>query len=75
MNRQKLTVKIQTNLKKLGFFSSKVDGYTGPMTRKSVKAFQMKYGFSVDTKISETLFKQTIKGLEEKRAKRSLSIS
>ncbi len=64
-NIKELTTNIQINLKKLGFFSSKVDGQMGPMTRKSIKAFQIEYGFPVDTEISEKVLRQTTKSLEE----------
>ena len=39
---------LQTNLKKLGFYTAYVDGSFGSTTESAVKAFQKKYGLSAD---------------------------
>ena len=39
---------LQTNLKKLGFYTAYVDGSFGATTESAVKAFQKKYGLSAD---------------------------
>ena len=40
--------KLQTNLKKLGFYTAYVDGSFGSTTESAVKAFQKKYGLTAD---------------------------
>ena len=39
---------LQTNLKKLGFYTAYVDGSFGSTTESAVKAFQKKYGLTAD---------------------------
>ena len=39
---------LQTNLKKLGFYTAYVDGSFGATTESAVKAFQRKYGLTAD---------------------------
>ena len=39
---------LQTNLKKLGFYTAYVDGSFGATTESAVKAFQKKYGLTAD---------------------------
>ena len=39
---------LQTNLKKLGFYTASVDGSFGTATENAVRAFQKKYGLTVD---------------------------
>ena len=39
---------LQTNLKKLGFYTAYVDGSFGSTTESAVKAFQRKYGLTAD---------------------------
>ena len=39
---------LQTNLKKLGFYTAYVDGSFGATTERAVKAFQKKYGLTAD---------------------------
>ena len=39
---------LQTNLKKLGFYTAYVDGSFGATTERAVKAFQRKYGLTAD---------------------------
>ena len=39
---------LQTNLKKLGFYTAYVDGSFGSTTERAVKAFQKKYGLTAD---------------------------
>ena len=39
---------LQTNLKKLGFYTAYVDGSFGSTTERAVKAFQRKYGLTAD---------------------------
>ena len=39
---------LQTNLKKLGFYTAYVDGSFGAQTESAVKAFQKKYGLTAD---------------------------
>ncbi len=39
---------LQTDLKKLGFYTSSVDGSFGTATENAVRAFQKKYGLTVD---------------------------
>ena len=39
---------LQTNLKKLGFYTAYVDGSFGARTESAVKAFQKKYGLTAD---------------------------
>jgi hypothetical protein len=63
LNIQALTSTIQSNLAKLGFYKGKVDGITGPMTRKAISDFQQFYGYPVDTDITQTLLEQTQKAL------------
>ena len=53
-----MTSKIQEGLRRLGFYSGKIDGYTGPMTKKSISTFQEVYGHKIDVKISEKVLKQ-----------------
>ena len=49
---------LQTNLKKLGFYTAYVDGSFGATTESAVKAFQRKYGLTADGVAgSETLKK------------------
>lgn len=54
----KLVRDIQSGLKKLGFYKSKVDGITGPMTRKSIADFQNSYGYPVNSKVSSDTLKK-----------------
>ncbi len=43
-----MVTKIQTNLKKWGYYSGSVDGVFGTQTSKAVQAFQRKNGLTVD---------------------------
>lgn len=61
---QAITSAIQTNLKKLGFYKGKVDGITGPMTRKAISDFQTSYGYPIDTRITKTVLEQTQKAIQ-----------
>jgi peptidoglycan hydrolase-like protein with peptidoglycan-binding domain len=45
-------------LKKLGFYRSKVDGISGPMTRRSIASFQKYYGYDIDSKVSKRTLEQ-----------------
>ncbi|WP_280637246.1 peptidoglycan-binding protein [Alkalihalobacillus sp. BA299] len=40
--------KLQTYLKKLGFYKGSIDGIFGPVTKEAVKAFQKSQGLTVD---------------------------
>ena len=42
------TREVQTVLKKWGYYTGKVDGINGPLTKEAVKRFQRKYGLTVD---------------------------
>ncbi len=53
-----LTKQIQQALKDLRFYNGKVDGETGPLTRRAIKNFQSFYGYSINTEISRTLLNQ-----------------
>ncbi len=55
---KKLIANIQRGLKKLGFYKGKVDGISGPITRKSIENFQKYYGYSVNLEISTKTLKQ-----------------
>lgn len=63
-SQKDLISKIQNNLKRLGFYTGTVDGYTGPMTNKSIAAFQKTYGYPVDVQIREELLEQTEKAIK-----------
>lgn len=41
-------INIQTKLKNLGFYSGKIDGITGPLTRDAMKKFASKRGLSAE---------------------------
>lgn len=43
-----MVTKIQTNLKKWGYYTGKVDGVFGTQTSKAVQSFQQKNGLTVD---------------------------
>ncbi len=51
-SKAELTKSIQSELKTLGYYSGKVDGMTGPMTRDAIKRFQTDRGYPVNTVIS-----------------------
>jgi TPR repeat protein len=55
---KKLIIQIQKGLKKLGFYRSKVDGISGPMTRRSIASFQKYYGYDIDSKVSKKTLEQ-----------------
>ncbi len=42
------TREVQTVLKKWGYYTGKVDGINGPLTKEAVKRFQRKYGLAAD---------------------------
>ena len=42
------TREVQTVLKKWGYYTGKVDGINGPLTKEAVKRFQRKYGLTAD---------------------------
>lgn len=42
------TKQVQTVLKKWGYYTGKVDGINGPLTKSAVKRFQKKYGLTQD---------------------------
>jgi len=42
------TKQVQTVLKKWGYYTGKVDGINGPLTKAAVKRFQKKYGLTQD---------------------------
>jgi tetratricopeptide (TPR) repeat protein len=63
-NTKAITISIQENLKKLGFYHGNIDGITGPMTRKSIADFQKFYGYEVDTQISSKILDQTKKAIK-----------
>lgn len=65
-SEKEITAKIQANLKQLGFYAGGVDGYTGPMTREAISAFQKANNFPVDVDISAELLEQTQKVLKQK---------
>jgi peptidoglycan hydrolase-like protein with peptidoglycan-binding domain len=44
-------IEIQTALKNAGFYSGKVDGKIGPMSKKAIEAFQQANGLTVDGKV------------------------
>jgi len=58
LTNKNLIANIQRGLKKLGFYKSKVDGISGPMTRKAITNFQKHYGYSVDSQISTKILEQ-----------------
>jgi len=58
-NRSVLVSEIQSNLKKLGFYKSRVDGISGPMTRNSISSFQKYYGYEITGKVSKEVLDQT----------------
>jgi hypothetical protein len=55
---KELTATIQSGLKKLGFYKGAVDGVTGPMTQRAIKAFQEFHGYAVNTSITPQLERQ-----------------
>ena len=42
------TKQVQTVLKKWGYYTGKVDGINGPLTKAAVKKFQKRYGLKQD---------------------------
>lgn len=60
---KQLVYKIQTGLKKLGFYKGGVDGLTGPMTRRSIAQFQKFYGYKINSQVSKTTLEQINKAL------------
>lgn len=59
MDTVTLTKTIQQNLKTLGFYPGKVDGITGPMTKRAIEQFQDIHGFAVDGMVNQETLKQT----------------
>ena len=49
---------LQTNLKKLGFYTAYVDGSFGSTTESAVKAFQKKYGLTADGVVGSATLKK-----------------
>ncbi len=58
LTKKEIIRKIQSNLKKLGFYNSSIDGITGPMTRKAISSFQRYYDYPIDTKASQKVLEQ-----------------
>jgi len=58
LGKKELITRIQSGLKKLGYYKNKVDGISGPATRKSISNFQKFYGYPVDLKVSIETLKQ-----------------
>ncbi|MBE0495051.1 MAG: SEL1-like repeat protein [Campylobacterales bacterium] len=58
ISAKELTASVQNGLKALGFYKGGVDGMSGPMTRKSIEAFQQFYGYPVNTEITPSLLKE-----------------
>lgn len=63
-SQKELVSKIQSNLKKLGFYNGVVDGITGPMTNRAIVSFQKAYGYNIDAQIRNEILKQTDKALK-----------
>ncbi len=59
--------KVQTRLKKLGYYSSSIDGYYGNFTKSSVKAFQKRNGLKVTGSVNSA----TLKKLNSSSAKKA----
>jgi len=57
-SKKELVLGIQEGLKKLGFYTGKVDGSSGPMSLKAIQMFQKSYGYPINTTISETLLQE-----------------
>jgi hypothetical protein len=53
-------IKLQTNLKKLGYYEGNIDGVTGKMTKEAIKSFQRDNGLDV-TGIADYSTVQVIK--------------
>ncbi len=58
MSKKELVRSIQEGLKKLGFYTGKVDGSSGPMSLKAIKMFQKFYGYPENTTLSESLLRE-----------------
>ena len=56
--RRALVRKIQTKLKKLGYYNARVDGLYGPKTRQAILDFQKAYGFPPDGKARKKTLEQ-----------------
>jgi tetratricopeptide (TPR) repeat protein len=59
MDTMALTKALQKNLKTLGFFPGKVDGISGPMTKRAIEQFQDIHGFAINGMINQETLKQT----------------
>lgn len=54
---KRLTIQIQSGLKKMGFYQGTIDGISGPMTQQAIREFQKSNGYEINGNLTqETLY-------------------